>query len=59
MRTKTEARGVGEGWVESDHVWTQENGKPLHPDWVSRHPEAESMIAVAPRRSCTRSPVHW
>ncbi|WP_330340196.1 tyrosine-type recombinase/integrase [Streptomyces sp. NBC_00557] len=26
----------GDAWVESDRVWTQENGEPLHPDWVSR-----------------------
>ncbi|WP_330340113.1 tyrosine-type recombinase/integrase [Streptomyces sp. NBC_00557] len=25
-----------EAWVESDRVFTQENGEPLHPDWVSR-----------------------
>ncbi|MCN9239597.1 tyrosine-type recombinase/integrase [Streptomyces sp. RY43-2] len=25
-----------EAWVESDRGWTQENGEPLHPDWVSR-----------------------
>ncbi|MFG2399170.1 hypothetical protein [Streptomyces lydicus] len=30
MRTKTEARGVGEGWVDSGHVWTQENAEVLH-----------------------------
>ncbi|MFI9824170.1 tyrosine-type recombinase/integrase [Streptomyces sp. NPDC052013] len=23
-------------WVESDRVFTHENGEPLHPDWVSR-----------------------
>ncbi|MGQ4358391.1 tyrosine-type recombinase/integrase [Streptomyces sp. SAS_272] len=23
-------------WVESNRVWTHENGKPLHPDWISR-----------------------
>ncbi|MEU9097099.1 tyrosine-type recombinase/integrase [Streptomyces sp. NPDC048361] len=23
-------------WVESNRVWTQENGEPLHPDWISR-----------------------
>lgn len=25
-----------EAWVESDRVFTHENGEPLHPDWVSR-----------------------
>ncbi|WP_097282154.1 tyrosine-type recombinase/integrase [Streptomyces sp. OK228] len=25
-----------EARVESDRVWTHENGEPLHPDWVSR-----------------------
>ncbi|MFD9792138.1 tyrosine-type recombinase/integrase [Streptomyces sp. NPDC059070] len=23
-------------WVESDRVFTQENGEPYHPDWISR-----------------------
>ncbi|SED65293.1 Phage integrase family protein [Streptomyces sp. 2112.2] len=23
-------------WVESNRVWTHENGEPLHPDWISR-----------------------
>ncbi|MFJ4684747.1 tyrosine-type recombinase/integrase [Streptomyces sp. NPDC088789] len=25
-----------EAWVESNRVWTHENGEPLHPDWISR-----------------------
>ncbi|MET8677025.1 tyrosine-type recombinase/integrase [Streptomyces sp. NPDC004647] len=25
-----------EAWVESDRVFTQENGEPYHPDWISR-----------------------
>lgn len=23
-------------WIESNRVWTHENGEPLHPDWISR-----------------------
>ncbi|MGK5692956.1 tyrosine-type recombinase/integrase [Streptomyces sp. URMC 128] len=23
-------------WVETNRVWTHENGEPLHPDWISR-----------------------
>ncbi|MEU7045510.1 site-specific integrase [Streptomyces varsoviensis] len=26
----------GTAWVDSEHVWTHENGEPLHPDWISR-----------------------
>lgn len=26
----------GDAYVETDHVWTHENGEPLHPDWISR-----------------------
>lgn len=25
-----------QAWTESDRVFTQENGKPYHPDWISR-----------------------
>ncbi|WP_329317890.1 tyrosine-type recombinase/integrase [Streptomyces sp. NBC_01262] len=25
-----------DAWVESDRVFTQENGEPYHPDWISR-----------------------
>ncbi|MGG2463189.1 tyrosine-type recombinase/integrase [Streptomyces sp. RGM 3693] len=25
-----------EAWVESNRVWTHENGEALHPDWISR-----------------------
>ncbi|MEY2226883.1 tyrosine-type recombinase/integrase [Streptomyces sp. BF23-19] len=31
-----EAWSGEDAWVESDHVFTQENGEPYHPDWVSR-----------------------
>ncbi|MFI0190790.1 tyrosine-type recombinase/integrase [Streptomyces sp. NPDC017082] len=34
-QAREEWSGV-EAWVESDRVFTQENGEPLHPDWVSR-----------------------
>ncbi|MGD6752057.1 tyrosine-type recombinase/integrase [Streptomyces sp. BH105] len=26
----------GDAYVESDRVWTHENGEDLHPDWISR-----------------------
>ncbi|MGP8301959.1 tyrosine-type recombinase/integrase [Streptomyces inhibens] len=35
QKEREEWAGV-DAWVESDRVWTQENGEPLHPDWVSR-----------------------
>ncbi len=34
-KARAEWSGV-EAWVESDRVFTHENGEPLHPDWVSR-----------------------
>ncbi|MFI0769454.1 tyrosine-type recombinase/integrase [Streptomyces sp. NPDC021218] len=34
-RDREEWAGVN-AWVESDRVWTHENGEALHPDWVSR-----------------------
>ncbi|MFD0650031.1 tyrosine-type recombinase/integrase [Streptomyces malaysiensis subsp. malaysiensis] len=34
-KEREEWAGV-DAWVESDRVWTHENGEALHPDWVSR-----------------------
>ncbi|GHD98550.1 tyrosine-type recombinase/integrase [Streptomyces alanosinicus] len=34
-KARQEWSGV-KAWVESDRVFTLENGEPLHPDWVSR-----------------------
>lgn len=32
---RTQWSGV-RAWTESDRVFTQENGEPYHPDWISR-----------------------
>ncbi|MET7718571.1 site-specific integrase [Streptomyces sp. NPDC005407] len=36
QQTEREEWTEVEAWVQSDRVWTHENGEPLHPDWVSR-----------------------
>ncbi|WP_063734358.1 tyrosine-type recombinase/integrase [Streptomyces sp. RTd22] len=36
-QAKERERWSGEkAWVETNRVWTHENGEPLHPDWISR-----------------------
>ncbi|MFC8671542.1 tyrosine-type recombinase/integrase [Streptomyces griseorubiginosus] len=34
--TEREQWSGEQAWVESNRVWTHENGEPLHPDWISR-----------------------
>jgi integrase len=36
-QTREREQWSGEkAWVETNRVWTHENGEPLHPDWISR-----------------------
>ncbi|MCX5328176.1 site-specific integrase [Streptomyces sp. NBC_00140] len=36
QETEREQWAGEKAWVESNRVWTHENGEPLHPDWISR-----------------------
>ncbi len=35
-RQRAEHEAAGQTWHESDYMFTTDNGRPLHPDWVTR-----------------------
>ena len=52
-RQGEEAKAWGETWTDSGHVFTQENGEPLHPAFVTREvgQNRQAPRTAAPRPS--------
>ncbi|MFF0164174.1 Arm DNA-binding domain-containing protein [Streptomyces sp. NPDC005263] len=49
-QTREREQWSGEkAWVETNRVWTHENGEPLHPDWISRRFTGSSACPGSPR----------